>query len=356
MRAFSRARSTAGKSVRSTAAYDALFDAYKEADAETMGPEGVERLCSDMAVDPSDVSLLVLAWTMGAARMGYLTREEWAAGAPQLGGSTSAPSLLVELRALHQAREVARPARRRIWLGSSTGGDAHLRHTELRARPPDPAATRQATRPTPPRRPTDATARHRAVPRAARLHAPLLPRGATENDRGGGGGGDARAAAQAALPRTLCLALGVPVGAREAGAHPSPLHPTPLHLTPPTLHAPSHSLPYILAPLSRPSTPRPPTPRPPTQRPPTPPPRGRSATPWLRPPPTTNHKSQLASYNSHKSQLTHHKSQVTVCPQRARGILMDEWLMLLQFCREVKPDCSNYADDGAWYDIVYALM
>jgi len=31
-----------------------------------------------------------------------------------------------------------------------------------------------------------------------------------------------------------------------------------------------------------------------------------------------------------------------------RGISHDEWMMILQFCREVEPDCSNYQDDGAW--------
>jgi len=27
---------------------------------------------------------------------------------------------------------------------------------------------------------------------------------------------------------------------------------------------------------------------------------------------------------------------------------MDEWMMILQFVRQVKPDVSNYQDDGAW--------
>ena len=31
-----------------------------------------------------------------------------------------------------------------------------------------------------------------------------------------------------------------------------------------------------------------------------------------------------------------------------RGISHDEWMMMLQFCREVDPDTSNYQDDGAW--------
>ena len=31
-----------------------------------------------------------------------------------------------------------------------------------------------------------------------------------------------------------------------------------------------------------------------------------------------------------------------------RGVSLDEWMMILQFCREVKADLSNFNDDGAW--------
>ena len=31
-----------------------------------------------------------------------------------------------------------------------------------------------------------------------------------------------------------------------------------------------------------------------------------------------------------------------------RGVSLDEWTMLLQFCREITPDCANFQDDGAW--------
>ena len=29
-------------------------------------------------------------------------------------------------------------------------------------------------------------------------------------------------------------------------------------------------------------------------------------------------------------------------------VSQDEWSMMLNFFVEIKPDCSNYADDGAW--------
>jgi len=83
----------------------AIFDTYKEADAEepSIGPDGVEKLCADMGVDPSDVTLLVLAWAMGASKMGYLTHQEWETGAGRLGGASSAAELQKELQALFQA-------------------------------------------------------------------------------------------------------------------------------------------------------------------------------------------------------------------------------------------------------------
>jgi hypothetical protein len=56
-----------------------------------------------MSVEPSDVTLLVMAWAMGAARMGYISRQEWMAAVPRLGGAATAPALQEELRTLHQA-------------------------------------------------------------------------------------------------------------------------------------------------------------------------------------------------------------------------------------------------------------
>jgi len=31
-----------------------------------------------------------------------------------------------------------------------------------------------------------------------------------------------------------------------------------------------------------------------------------------------------------------------------RGVSADEWSMVLNFCNEIVPDCSNFQDDGAW--------
>jgi DCN1-like protein 1/2 len=40
-----------------------LFDLYKDED-DLIGPEGTERLCADLGVDPSDVVTIVLSWHM----------------------------------------------------------------------------------------------------------------------------------------------------------------------------------------------------------------------------------------------------------------------------------------------------
>eukprot|EP00959_Pyramimonas_sp_CCMP1952_P431916 9045501-Pyramimonas_sp.AAC.1 len=42
-------------------------------DPEVIGPEGVEKLCADLDVAPSDVRILMLAFKMNAAKMGYFT-------------------------------------------------------------------------------------------------------------------------------------------------------------------------------------------------------------------------------------------------------------------------------------------
>ena len=44
--------------------------------------EGMERLCSALSVDPSDLQVLVLAWKLQATQMCQFTREEWHALAP----------------------------------------------------------------------------------------------------------------------------------------------------------------------------------------------------------------------------------------------------------------------------------
>ena len=49
-----------------------------------LGPEGVETLCKDLMVEPENISLLVLAWKMGAKQMGYFSLQEWLHGLTEL--------------------------------------------------------------------------------------------------------------------------------------------------------------------------------------------------------------------------------------------------------------------------------
>lgn len=40
----------------------------------------MEKFCEDLAVDPENVVMLVIAYKMGAKQMGYFTQEEWLKG------------------------------------------------------------------------------------------------------------------------------------------------------------------------------------------------------------------------------------------------------------------------------------
>lgn len=67
---------------------DTFFEQYKDRGEDEIGPEGVERLCKDLDVDPSNRRVLILAWTMGARRMGYFSRAEFRRGCKLLGVTT----------------------------------------------------------------------------------------------------------------------------------------------------------------------------------------------------------------------------------------------------------------------------
>ncbi|KAL4859445.1 DCN1-like protein 2 [Chlorella vulgaris] len=71
---------------------DTLFNAYKDKGSEedVIGPDGVEKLCRDLKVDPSQREVLLLAWKMGAKRMGYFSRQEFRDGLSDLGAITIA--------------------------------------------------------------------------------------------------------------------------------------------------------------------------------------------------------------------------------------------------------------------------
>ncbi|KAK2706735.1 hypothetical protein QYM36_014689 [Artemia franciscana] len=53
-------------------------------DQETIGPEGMEKFCEDIGVEPENVVMLVIAWKMGAKQMGFFTQQEWLKGLSEM--------------------------------------------------------------------------------------------------------------------------------------------------------------------------------------------------------------------------------------------------------------------------------
>ncbi|XP_026182988.1 DCN1-like protein 5 [Mastacembelus armatus] len=57
----------------------AWFHKYADPD-KVVGPEAMEKFCKDLGVEPENIIMLVLAWHLNAATMGYFTKEEWLRG------------------------------------------------------------------------------------------------------------------------------------------------------------------------------------------------------------------------------------------------------------------------------------
>ncbi|XP_054539116.1 DCN1-like protein 4 isoform X8 [Pan troglodytes] len=51
---------------------------------DVVGPEGMEKFCEDIGVEPENVVMLVLAWKLDAQNMGYFTLQEWLKGMTSL--------------------------------------------------------------------------------------------------------------------------------------------------------------------------------------------------------------------------------------------------------------------------------
>lgn len=77
-------RAASVKTSKETDKVSELFQAYKDKNEDGVGPEGTERLCRDLGLDPADRKVLLLAWKMGAQRMGYFSRQEWNQGFQRL--------------------------------------------------------------------------------------------------------------------------------------------------------------------------------------------------------------------------------------------------------------------------------
>ncbi|XP_044740169.1 DCN1-like protein 4 isoform X2 [Chrysoperla carnea] len=51
---------------------------------DMLGPEGMEKFCEDIAVEPENVVMLVLAYKMQARQMGFFSQSEWLKGLSEL--------------------------------------------------------------------------------------------------------------------------------------------------------------------------------------------------------------------------------------------------------------------------------
>ncbi|BES93925.1 DUF298 [Nesidiocoris tenuis] len=63
----------------------AWFREYTTPDEpELLGPDGMEKFCEDIGVEPENVVMLVLAWKMNARQMGFFTMQEWLRGLTEI--------------------------------------------------------------------------------------------------------------------------------------------------------------------------------------------------------------------------------------------------------------------------------
>lgn len=65
----------------------ANFESYLQPGETVIGPEGTERMCRDLGVDPSDIAILVFAWRCGAKEMCEWSEEEFCSGLRAFGSA-----------------------------------------------------------------------------------------------------------------------------------------------------------------------------------------------------------------------------------------------------------------------------
>lgn len=56
------------------------FRKYTTDDPMQLGPEGMEKFCEDIKLEPEDIAMLCIAFKMNAKNMGYFTQSEWIRG------------------------------------------------------------------------------------------------------------------------------------------------------------------------------------------------------------------------------------------------------------------------------------
>eukprot|EP00882_Tetradesmus_deserticola_P003375 GHRQ01003571.1.p2 GENE.GHRQ01003571.1~~GHRQ01003571.1.p2 ORF type:complete len:254 (+),score=115.01 GHRQ01003571.1:293-1054(+) len=97
-----------GSSALDTHAMEQLYLKYKDPHQDMILADGISRLCDDLAVEPTDIVMLVISYHMGANIMCEYSRQEWVSGLTRMGTDSldKLRAKLPELRA-----ELADPAR-----------------------------------------------------------------------------------------------------------------------------------------------------------------------------------------------------------------------------------------------------
>ncbi|KAL8138705.1 hypothetical protein V2J09_004706 [Rumex salicifolius] len=71
------ASKSSNKETKELEKIDKFFSVYANPSMGMIDPDGIEKLCSDIKVDHTDVRILMLAWKMQSEKQGYFTLEEW---------------------------------------------------------------------------------------------------------------------------------------------------------------------------------------------------------------------------------------------------------------------------------------
>jgi len=85
----------------STQKIGAIFDKYKEKDSDTIGVDGTLQWCTDLGVDPEDVSLLAIAFELKSPTVGEWTRSGFVDGWKRLGCDTI-PAMKTKIERLRE--------------------------------------------------------------------------------------------------------------------------------------------------------------------------------------------------------------------------------------------------------------
>ncbi|CAH1776609.1 unnamed protein product [Owenia fusiformis] len=62
----------------------AWYHEYSDPNDDIIGPEGMEKFCEDIGVEPENIVMLSLAWKLEAKQMGFFTLAEWLKGMTEL--------------------------------------------------------------------------------------------------------------------------------------------------------------------------------------------------------------------------------------------------------------------------------